>query len=29
VVQEEAQVPPKEPEPVVYQKNLLKKEKQK
>jgi hypothetical protein len=29
VVQEKAQVPPKEPEPVVYQKNLLEKEKQK
>jgi hypothetical protein len=27
VVQEEAQVPPEEPEPVVYQKNLLEKEK--
>jgi hypothetical protein len=27
VVQEEAQAPPKEPEPVVYQKNLLEKEK--
>jgi hypothetical protein len=29
VVQEEAQVPPEEPDPVVYQKNLLEKEKQK
>jgi hypothetical protein len=29
VVQEEAQAPPEEPEPVVYQKNLLEKEKQK
>jgi hypothetical protein len=28
VVQEEAQAPPEEPEPVVYQKNLLEKEKQ-
>jgi hypothetical protein len=27
VVQEDAQVPPEEPEPVVYQKNLLEKEK--
>jgi hypothetical protein len=29
VVQEEAQAQPEEPEPVVYQKNLLEKEKQK
>jgi hypothetical protein len=29
VVQVEAQAPPEEPEPVVYQKNLLEKEKQK
>jgi hypothetical protein len=29
VVQEEAQASPEEPEPVVYQKNLLEKEKQK
>jgi hypothetical protein len=29
VVQEGAQVPPEEPEPVVDQKNLLEKEKQK
>jgi hypothetical protein len=29
LVQEEAQAPPKEPEPVVYWKNLLEKEKQK
>jgi hypothetical protein len=29
VVQEEAQARPEEPEPVVYQKNLLEKEKQK
>jgi hypothetical protein len=28
-VQEEAQTPPEEPEPVVYKKNLLEKEKQK
>jgi hypothetical protein len=27
VLQEKAQVPPEEPEPVVYQKNLLEKEK--
>jgi hypothetical protein len=29
VVQEEAQAPPEDPEPVVYRKNLLKREKQK
>jgi hypothetical protein len=29
MVQEEAQAPPEEPEPMVYQKNLLEKEKQK